>query len=118
MKAVIITLFVVGQNACLLCFPGPHVITCLIYYLLFILSTFMATSSRCITAYGYSTDVTLSPTAPQNELRRRRLTREGGERERQIRLLAEREMAGQSLPDERSIAYNNQYNAPAARQNR
>lgn len=57
-------------------------------------------------------------TAPQKKLRERRLAREGGERERQIRLLAEREMAGQSLPDERSRAYNNQYNAPAARQNR
>ncbi|CAN0111787.1 unnamed protein product [Ectocarpus sp. 6 AP-2014] len=52
------------------------------------------------------------------DLRSRRLAREGGERERQIRLLAEREMAGQSLPDERTRAYNNQYNAPAARQNR
>ncbi|CAN0270491.1 unnamed protein product, partial [Ectocarpus sp. 12 AP-2014] len=52
------------------------------------------------------------------DLRNRRLAREGGERERQIRLLAEREMAGHSLPDERTRAYNNQYNAPAARQNR
>ncbi|CAB1118636.1 unnamed protein product [Ectocarpus sp. CCAP 1310/34] len=52
------------------------------------------------------------------DLRSRRLAREGGERERQIRLLAEREMAGHSLPDERTRAYNNQYNAPAARQNR
>lgn len=56
--------------------------------------------------------------APQRELRGRRLAREGGESERQIRLLAEREMAGQSLPDERSMTYNNQYNASAARQNR
>lgn len=54
----------------------------------------------------------------QEELRRRRLAREVRERERQTRLLAEREMAGQSLPDERSMAYNNQYNASAATQNR
>lgn len=54
----------------------------------------------------------------QEDLRRRRLAREGGERERQIRLLAEREMAGKPLPDDRSRSYNNQYNAPAARQNR
>eukprot|EP00904_Undaria_pinnatifida_P005913 jgi/Undpi1/2451/HiC_scaffold_13.g05831.m1 len=52
------------------------------------------------------------------DLRRRRLAREGGERERQIRLLAEREMAGKPLPDDRSRSYNNQYNAPVARQNR
>lgn len=54
----------------------------------------------------------------QEELRRRRLAREGGERIREIRLLAEREMAGQPLPNERHMAYNNQYNAPVARQNR
>lgn len=54
----------------------------------------------------------------QEEMRRKRLAREGGERNREIRLLAEREMAGRPLPDERRMAYNNQYHAYVARQNR